>query len=120
MDDVRFKELVSGALDSLPKEFAEKLNNVSVTVDDFPTPYQMQKANLGPNMLLFGLYEGVPQTKRGVYYSSIPDKITIFKSAIEQVARSEEQIKERVRQTVIHEIGHHFGLSDIELRKKGI
>jgi predicted Zn-dependent protease with MMP-like domain len=120
MDDTRFKELVSEALDSLPKEFAEKLNNVSVTVDNFPTPYQVVKAKLAPNMLLFGLYEGVPQTKRGVYYSSIPDKITIFKYAIEQVAYTEEQIRERVRQTVIHEIGHHFGLSDAELRKRGV
>jgi predicted Zn-dependent protease with MMP-like domain len=120
MDDARFKELVSEALDSLPKEFAEKLSNVSVTVDNFPTPYQVAKARLGPNMLLFGLYEGVPQTKRGVYYSSIPDKITIFKYAIEMVAHTEEQIKERVRQTVIHEIGHHFGLSDAELRKRGL
>lgn len=117
MDEKRFRELVQEALDSLPKEFAEKLNNVSVTVDDFPTPYQMLKANLGPNMLLFGLYEGVPQTKRGVYYSHIPDKITIFKLAIEQVARSEEEIRLQVRQTVIHEIGHHFGLSEQDLRK---
>jgi predicted Zn-dependent protease with MMP-like domain len=120
MDEARFKELVSQALDLLPKEFAEKLNNVSVTVDNFPTPYQVQKANLGPNMLLFGLYEGVPQTKRGIYYSSIPDKITIFRYAIEQVAKTEEQIKKQVRKTVIHEIGHHFGLSDIELRKMGV
>jgi predicted Zn-dependent protease with MMP-like domain len=120
MDEVRFQELVKEALDLLPKEFAEKLNNVSVTVDNFPTPYQVAKAKLAPNMLLFGLYEGVPQTKRGVYYSSIPDKITIFKYAIERVARTEEQIKEQVRKTVIHEIGHHFGLSDVELRKRGI
>jgi predicted Zn-dependent protease with MMP-like domain len=120
MDDARFRELVKEALDSLPKEFAEKLNNVSVTVADFPTFYQIRKANLAPNMLLLGLYEGVPQTKRGVYYSSIPDKITIFRYAIEQVAKSEEQIREQVRRTVIHEIGHHFGLSDIELRKRGV
>ena len=67
--------------------------------------------------LLFGLYEGVPQTKRGVYYSSIPDKITIFKNAILQVCSTEEEVKAQVRSTVIHEIGHHFGLSEEELRK---
>ena len=117
MDEERFRKLVGEALDSLPKEFAEKLNNVSVTVDNFPTPYQVVKARLAPNMLLFGLYEGVPQTKRGVYYSSIPDKITIFKYAIEQVSKTEEEIREQVRSTVIHEIGHHFGLSEAELRK---
>ncbi|MCL6096560.1 MAG: metallopeptidase family protein [Patescibacteria group bacterium] len=116
MDEKRFRELVAEALDSLPKEFAEKLNNVIVTVDDFPTFYQLKKAKLPPGVLLFGLYEGVPQTKRGVYYSNIPDKITIFKNAILQVSSTEEQVRAQVRSTVIHEIGHHFGLSDSQLK----
>ena len=117
MDDKKFKELVKEALDSLPKEFAEKLNNVSVTVDSFPTPYQVRKANIPPNALLFGLYEGVPQTKRGVYYSNIPDKITIFKNAIERISKTKEEVRAQVRQTLIHEIGHHFGLSEEQLRE---
>lgn len=118
MDDIKFKQLVTDVLDSLPKEFAEKLNNVSVTIDDFPTFYQQQKSKLPPNALLFGLYEGVPQTKRGIYYSNIPDKITIFKNAILQVSKTEEEVRAQVRSTVIHEIGHHFGLSEEDLRKK--
>jgi predicted Zn-dependent protease with MMP-like domain len=116
MDDKRFRELVAQALDSLPKEFAEKLNNVAVIVEDFPTPMQLRKSKLPPFALLLGLYEGVPQTKRGIYYSSIPDKITIFKNAIEKVAKSEEEIRAQIRATVIHEIGHHFGLSDSQLK----
>jgi predicted Zn-dependent protease with MMP-like domain len=120
MDDEKFKQLVGEALDLLPKEFAEKLNNVSVTVDNLPTPYQVVKAKLTPNMLLFGLYEGVPQIKRGIYYSNIPDKITIFKNAILQVCQTEEEVRTKVRSTVMHEIGHHFGLSDAELRKQGL
>jgi predicted Zn-dependent protease with MMP-like domain len=72
--------------------------------------------NLPPWALLFGLYQGVPQTKRGIYYSAPPDKITIFKNQILQVARTDEEIKERVRVTVIHEIGHHFGLTDAQMR----
>ena len=96
MDDKKFRQLVEEALRLLPKEFAEKLDNVSVTVDDFPTLYQMRKADLAPNMLLFGLYEGVPQTKRGIYYSAIPDKITIFKYAMLQVCSSEEEIRAQV------------------------
>ncbi|HYM65635.1 MAG TPA: metallopeptidase family protein [Candidatus Sulfotelmatobacter sp.] len=118
MDDEKFNKLVSEALDSLPEEFAEKLNNVSITVDEFPTPYQLRKSNLPPWALLLGLYEGVPQTKRGNYYSNIPDKITIFKNAILRVSQTEEQVRAQVRATVIHEIGHHFGLSEEELRKK--
>ena len=116
MDNKKFRQLVKQALDSLPKEFTEKLDNVSVTVDDFPTFYQLQKAKIPPWALLFGLYEGVPRTKRGNYYSSIPDKITIFKNAIERISQTEEEIKANVRQTLIHEIGHHFGLSDAQLK----
>lgn len=116
MDNKKFEQLVSEVLDSLPKEFAKKLDNVSITFQDFPTEFQLRKAKLPPNVLLFGLYEGIPQTKRGIYYSHIPDKITIFKNSIEKVARTEEEIREQVRQTVIHEIGHHFGLSDEQLK----
>jgi len=116
VDNSKFKQLVSEALDSLPKEFAGKLNNVAIVVEDFPSQYQLRKSKLPPWALLFGLYEGVPQTKRGIYYSHIPDKITIFKNAIESVATTEEEIREQVRQTVIHEIGHHFGLSDEQLK----
>lgn len=117
MDDDKFTQLVAEALDSLPKEFAEKLNNVSVTVDEFPTEYQLRKSKLPPWALLLGLYEGVPQTKRGNYYSAIPDKITIFKNAILRVSQTEEQVRAQVRATVIHEIGHHFGLSDQDMKK---
>lgn len=116
MDNKKFRKLVKEALDSLPKEFAEKLNNVAVVVEDSPTPAQLRKIGLAPWGLLFGLYEGVPQIHRGIYYSSPPDKITIFKNSIERVAQTEEQIKAQVRATVIHEIGHHFGLSDKDLK----
>lgn len=119
MDYEEFQKLVEEALNSLPKEFAEKLDNVAVTVEDFPTSYQLAKSEISPRELLLGLYEGVPQTKRGIYYSAVPDKITIFKNAIEQVSQNDEDIKNQVRKTVIHEIGHHFGLSEAELRKAG-
>jgi predicted Zn-dependent protease with MMP-like domain len=117
VEDNKFRKLVSQALDSLPKEFAERLNNVSVVVEDSPTTFQMWKAKIPPWSLLLGLYEGVPQTKRGIYYSNIPDKITIFKNAILRISKTEEEIRAQVRSTVIHEIGHHFGLSDAQLRK---
>ena len=115
MEDEKFKKLVEEAIDSLPKEFAEKLNNVAVVVEDSPTGFQMRNLGLPPWGLLFGLYQGIPQTKRGIYYSAPPDKITIFKSSILRVAQTPEQIRAQVRATVIHEIGHHFGLSDKEM-----
>lgn len=116
MDEKRFRELVSEAIDSLPKEFLTRLNNVAIVVGDYPTVQQLRKLRLPRRALLFGLYEGVPQTKRGSYSGALPDKITIFKNSIERVARSDEEIRAQVRATVIHEIGHHFGLSEEELR----
>lgn len=117
MEDSEFEKLVGEALDSLPPEFAEKLNNVSVTFADLPSPYQARKMKLSPYALMFGLYEGVPLTRRGGNYSGyLPDKITIFKLPILRVAQTPEEIRSKVRDVVIHEIGHHFGLSDAQLR----
>ncbi len=116
MDDELFRKLVGEALDSLPQEYAEKLDNVGVVVEDLPTQAQRMKLKLPPWALLFGLYEGVPQTRRGNYVMVLPDKITIFKNSILTVSRSEEEVKAQVRAVVIHEIGHHFGLSDADMK----
>lgn len=116
MSEDRFRQLVEEALDSLPQEYAKKLDNVGIVVEDSPTLYQKRKTGLPPWALLFGLYEGVPQTQRRNYSMVLPDKITIFKSSILAVCRSEEEVRAQVRATVIHEIGHHFGLSDKDLR----
>ncbi len=116
MDDQEFEKLIGEALDSLPKEFAKKLENVGVTFENWPNPAQIAKLRLGRRSLLFGLYEGVPLTQRRNYTGVLPDKITIFKYPILMVSRTPDDVRERVRRTVIHEIGHHFGLSDKELR----
>lgn len=116
MEDTEFEKLVAEALDSLPEEFSEKLKNVAVTFEDDPSPIQMRSAGLPPWALLFGLYQGIPQTKRGIYYSHPPDKITIFKNSILRVSHTPEEVRAHARATVIHEIGHHFGLSDAELK----
>ncbi|KKQ98454.1 MAG: hypothetical protein UT24_C0004G0077 [Candidatus Woesebacteria bacterium GW2011_GWB1_39_12] len=110
MEDKDFEELVSQALDYLPQEFLEKLENLNVTIADWPTPGQIG----GRGGLLLGLYEGVPQTRRGRYGIGgvLPDKITIFKIPILMISRSLEDIRENVRDTVIHEIAHHFGFSE--------
>ena len=116
MDGKRFGELIGEAVDSLPLEFAQKLNNVAVIVHNSPTDDQLRELGLSKKDLLFGLYRGIPQTKRGHYSGVLPDKITIFKKAIEAVAKTEEEVREKIRDTVMHEIGHHFGLSDEDLK----
>jgi len=113
----KFEELVDEGIKKIPKRFLEKLDNVDIVIEDEPTEVQVKKLKLGINSKLFGLYEGVPQTKRGYYSGVLPDKITIFKKTFEEVCSSEEEIREKVGQTVWHEIAHHFGMDEERVKK---
>lgn len=117
MEKDEFEELVRQGIEAVPQKFLKKLNNVDIVIEDEPTEKQMEKLKLRGGSKLFGLYEGVPQTKRQYYSWVLPDKITIFKKPIEEVAFSKEQIKEIVKNTVWHEIAHHFGLNEERVRK---
>lgn len=113
MERRRFEELVSEALESLPPRFAERLANIDVEVRDWPSPDEMRAAGVRPGALLLGLYRGVPQTRRTHWYSmALPDRISIYQRPIERVCRSDDEVRDRVRRTVLHEIAHHFGWSD--------
>jgi predicted Zn-dependent protease with MMP-like domain len=109
MTTERFEELVASALDSLPESLGRQMENVSVRVDRY-----------APAGRLFGLYEGIPLTQRGINYSAVlPDRITIFMRSICASCRSESEVTEAVRRTVIHEVAHHFGISDARLSELG-
>jgi predicted Zn-dependent protease with MMP-like domain len=113
-----FERVVDRAIESLPDEFKAKLDNVDVVVEDLPTPEVLSKLPRGG--LLLGLYQGVPQKRRTSSYGLVlPDKISLFKKNIEAISRSREDIYRRIRKTLLHEIGHHFSLSDAELRRMG-
>lgn len=112
-----FVDLVSEALDSLPEEISAMMSNVDVIVEDEPPPHQLRRLPLGHT--LFGLYEGIPLTKRGVYDRALPDRITIYEGPITRHARSAVAIREQVKRTVIHEIGHHFGIEEGRLHELG-
>lgn len=113
MDKQDFANLVSEALLDLPQKIQAKMNNVAVVVEDAPTADQLKKGGTRRGMLLLGLYEGVPQTKRGLGYTLVlPDKISIFQRSIEVIARTPDDIRTVVRQTVWHEFAHHFGFSE--------
>ena len=116
----RFENLVRDAISSLPEKFLSKMGNVSIIIADRPTPEQMQENNLGPHDTLYGLYEGVPFTERGSYVPPLPDVITIFQEPIERSSRTDVELDDQVRSTVIHEIAHYFGFSDPELEKMGL
>ena len=105
----RFEEMVVTALDSLPEELGRLMTNVAVTVEHAPGP---------PGLL--GLYEGIPLTDRSTQYAGVlPDRITIYRQAICAICRSEQEVAEEVRRTVIHEIAHHFGIDDSRLDELG-
>jgi predicted Zn-dependent protease with MMP-like domain len=107
LDEAHFDRLVSAALDALPEDLAALMSNVAVTVDDEPPSGQP----------LLGLYEGVPLGRRGPYYAgALPDKITIYRGPIERIAGGDpERLYALVRRVVLHEIAHHFGISDERL-----
>jgi len=120
MDTDRFEELVAKAIETLPEEFREQLENVDIVVADEPTRAQRRANRLGPRDTLRGRYEGVPQTERTQSYDMVmPDKITIFQIPIEESCRSDSQIVALVKRVVRHEIAHHFGISDDRLRDIG-
>lgn len=117
MDRSRFEQLVEEALDDLPPQFAERLENVTVMVEDLASPEQIHRSGHGDAHHLLGLYEGIPLTKRPDAYSgALPDRITIFQIPIEEFCRSDDEIKKQVRSTVMHELGHYFGMSEEQLR----
>ena len=113
-----FEKIVASGIQAIPERFLEKLDNVAIVVEDEPTSEQKEKLKVRPGWTLFGLYEGVPQAVRGDHYTSVvPDKITIFQKPIENAARSEKEIKEIVKDTVWHEIAHHFGMDEGRVRQ---
>jgi predicted Zn-dependent protease with MMP-like domain len=118
MDREKFEALVAKAMDNLPQEFRRKLENVDVVVEDWPAPGQLRQArHIHPTQLL-GLYQGVPQTRRGERYGLVlPDKISIFQKPIEAQCHFDDEIEAKIEEVVRHEIAHHFGLDDETLRK---
>lgn len=117
MQREEFVALVGRAIDDLPLEFRRKLENVDIVVEEWPTPGQLRKAKQSHPAQLLGLYEGVPQTRRGRGYGLVlPDKISIFQKPIEAHCRFGGDIEARVEEVVRHEIAHHFGLDEETLR----
>ena len=120
-----FEELVARGIDNLPDRILKELDNVAIVTADCPDEIQRRKAKLPPirqdqscrhGWLLFGLYEGIPKTRRGSNYSLVlPDKITIFKEPIQAVSNTMEEMEAQVTKTVWHEVAHHFGLGHPEM-----
>lgn len=117
MNTAQFETLVRDALDGLPEDIAHYLDNVDVVIADVPTRTQLARAGVRPHHTLLGLYEGVPRTRRTSGYNlQVPDKITLFQRPIERMCNSDEEIRQQVRKTLLHEIAHYFGFNEAEIR----
>ena len=113
----KFYKLVMKAIDELPPEFQDRLENVDVIVEDWPSPAQLARNNIKSRFGLLGLYEGVPHIRRGPGYGMVlPDKITIFRKPIVARCHSWQEVEEEAARVVRHEIAHHFGIDDHRLR----
>ena len=119
MERSEFEELVRRALQQLPEEVRRHMENVDLVVEDNPTSEQLASSMMEDGEYLLGLYEGLPLTEREDYGMVLPDKISIFQDSIEAVCGNKDEIVQEVRDTVIHEIAHHFGLDDAILDEMG-
>ena len=114
--DKEFQKLVDEAVLSLPGKFRSLIRNTAIAVEDHPSPELLEEMEIDPPDTLLGLYQGVPLTERGLGYgNTTPDVILIFKAPILSICSTPEEIREQVRETVIHEVAHYFGMSDDEI-----
>jgi predicted Zn-dependent protease with MMP-like domain len=109
MERSEFEALVEQALNGLPRTFREKLTNIAIIVEDRP-------AEEPQSGLLLGLFHGIPRTEKSVFFSSPPDRIVLYQRNIEATCASDAEIRRQIRATLLHEVGHYFGLSEDELR----
>lgn len=115
-----FEDLVADALETLPPEILNRMDNVAVTVQDWPSRDQLSSSRVPPGSTLFGLYQGVPLTQRSSHYGMVaPDRITIFRGPLTSYYQTPEAIVEQVRRTVVHEIAHHFGMGEEQIARLG-
>jgi predicted Zn-dependent protease with MMP-like domain len=114
----RFTRLVEEALQEIPRRFREAMKNVAVIVEDEPAPDILAEMEIDPPDSLFGLYQGTPLTERGWGYgNALPDRISIYQRPIEDECEDDEDIRDCVAETVIHEFGHYFGMSEEEIEE---
>lgn len=115
-----FQDLVAQAVDELPDWVGEQMDNIAIVVAPWPAPHQQRAANREQGKVLLGLYEGVPLTRRGRGYHLIPpDRITLFQGPLERIATDGQDLVRLIRRTIVHEIAHHFGFSEEQIRELG-
>lgn len=114
----RFTQLVEDALKEIPKRFRDEMRNVAVVVEDEPSRDILDEMEMEPDETLFGLYQGTPLPERGWSFgNNLPDRISIYQTPTEDACDTEDEIRDCVAETVIHEFGHYFGMSEEEIEE---
>ena len=112
-----FERLVDEAWETIPQSFRERFSNVAVFVEDEPSREDLRAGRVPRGGTLLGLYQGVPLAKRGVHYGMVlPDRVTLFQGPIERAARSRQDVAQTVYDTLWHELAHHLGMNEKEVR----
>ncbi|MCA9822396.1 MAG: metallopeptidase family protein [Dehalococcoidia bacterium] len=121
MERAHFRRLVREALDEIPDPIRRQIHNVDLVIEDAPGEHDLEVSGIEHGHLLLGLYHGVPLTARGENYNLVlPDRISIYQDNIEAVCNTDDEVREQVRVTVLHEIGHYFGIDDDRLHELGM
>jgi predicted Zn-dependent protease with MMP-like domain len=112
-----FRELVEEAIDTIPLKFAREVRNLAIVIEDEPSEALLDEMDMGPDDILLGLYQGTPMNERGWGYGNqLPDRITLFQNTIEEDCNDDEdEIVIAIGETLIHELGHYFGMSEEEI-----
>ncbi|CAN5700671.1 metallopeptidase family protein [soil metagenome] len=114
----RFTQLVEEALREIPRRFRDEMKNVAVVVEDEPPPEILEEMEIPPDDTLFGLYQGTPLPERGWSYgNALPDRISIYLGPIVEACADDDEVRDCVAETVIHEFGHYFGMSEEEIEE---
>jgi predicted Zn-dependent protease with MMP-like domain len=111
-----FRKLVAEAIDTIPPRFAREIKNVAIVIEDYPSDDLLDEMDMGPEDVLLGLYQGTPLTeRRWDHGNALPDRITLFQRSIEEDCESEDEVVVAIGETLIHELGHYFGMSEEEI-----
>lgn len=118
--DEEFNSFMEASMSSIPSAFSAKLENIVFIFEDFPSDNDIERLKLKDRRTLLGLYSGVPFTHRNTWYGgTIPDRIILFKKNIEAIVNSEAELKEKIKEVIIHEVAHYFGMTEQQIRKAG-
>jgi predicted Zn-dependent protease with MMP-like domain len=118
----RFEAIAEEEFATLPDSFRHRIENVRIVIEETDSPARRRSAGVGSSGMLLGLYEGIPLPRRGVDYGMVPvvpDTITLFQRNIESIARSDAEVRRQIRETLIHEIAHYFGMDEDDIRDAG-